>query len=179
MGKIADTTRPWTMGQEQRRQMLAFDAELEAANEKVRRLEAQVLDLEKQVNPLQREVERLQKRLEQESAKAARAEKLASHKSEKAEGRISVHTLSNLDNEILRYIANVKPDDCTVEKMTRTLRSFDPYKDVSALKVEYQLGRLSDVGLVGQIISMDSRPSHWVLHKSGREYVVENGLDRP
>jgi predicted nucleic acid-binding Zn-ribbon protein len=109
MGKIADTTRSWSLAQEQRRQILAFDVELEDAQEKVRLLQAQVLDLDKQVQPLKRDVERLEKQLNEQTAKADRAAKLAAYKEGKEEefpGK-----LSDLDHELLSFIAHVEACD--------------------------------------------------------------------
>ena len=68
MGKIANTTRGWSLTLEQKRQMLAFDAEFEEMEVKVRNLETQVLDLEKKVNPLEREVERFKKQVEEQKS---------------------------------------------------------------------------------------------------------------
>jgi chromosome segregation ATPase len=179
MGKIADTTRSWTMGQEQRRQLLAFDAELDRANLKVRELEAQILDMEKEVKPLRREVDQLKQRLDAAETKAARVEKLAAHKGEKHEGRIDVHTMSDLDDEVLRYIAHVRQDDCTTTKIAHTIRGIEPFKEVSRLKVQYQLDRLAEVGLIGLVINMGGGDrSYWILQKTGLEYVVKKGLDK-
>src|SRR5271170_4722952 len=105
MGKIADTTRTWPLGQEQRRQMLAFDSEFEETKAERDALQAKNLTLQAKVKPLQDDVERLQKRVEEETAKAARAAKLGEFKANKrAETKEDDH-LSKEEAEIIKALA--------------------------------------------------------------------------
>src|SRR6266513_647983 len=124
MGKIADATSTWVVGQEQRRQLLAFDKELEAAKLKVRDLEAQALDVEEEVEPLRREVEGLKKQLEEQTAKTARAEKLGAFKADKRVQAEKPH-LGDTELEVLKFVAACVLNDKSsrTEDVTRFLKT--------------------------------------------------------
>src|SRR5258708_18106957 len=105
MGKIADTARAWGIGQEQLRQMLAFDRELEETKTERDALQAKNLQLKAQVEPLQAEVERLKKQVKEQAVQAARAEKLAAHKASKqAETKQEEHLDEN-EIRLLKFLA--------------------------------------------------------------------------
>lgn len=169
MGKIADATRNWAIGQEQRRQLLAFDVELTEANEKVRRLDAQILNLEKKVSPLEKEVARLEKRVEEELAKAARAAKLGEFKASKDNGNHGSAKSLPLSEEkvkILMALAALKvksgiaPDDADIGK----------YLKISQIRAGYILRELAK----DQFIYSDYH-GDWYIGTPGEDYLVEHG----
>jgi predicted RNase H-like nuclease (RuvC/YqgF family) len=169
MGKIANTIRTWALPIEQKRQLLAFDAELDQADEKVRLLEAQVLDLEKKVNPLEREVERLEKRVEEEGAKAARAAKLAEHKASKRTEAEEDH-LAEQEVTILKMLGWVEIN----HKRGVPLSTIAETIKVNELRVKVILRGLRD----RQYIWFDDRPGgNWKLNNLGQEYLVKHNLD--
>lgn len=171
MGKIADTTRTWVIGQEQRRQLLAFDTELEEAKGKVRRLEAKVLDLDKQVRPLESQVEGLKKQLQEQTAKAERAEKLRQFSAEKnaAQEHDAPQRLTEQEEEILRFLAYCRLTD----KRPPTNMNIARLLKINEIEATVMVRGLEK----RRFIWFDQRiPEGWHLREDGETYVVQHKL---
>lgn len=179
MGKIADATRTWAIGIEQKRQLLAFDAEFDEMETKVRILEGQKLKLESQVKPLEAEVEGLKKQLKEQTTKAERAEKLAAFKAEKEDKPKSVvhDELDGVEQTFLSYLASMKQkENRTTEKVADAVRRVHPQTQMTELKAEVYLDRLDKRGFVSPILNMEGR-NYWGLTMRGKEYVVLHNLE--
>lgn len=125
-----------TLDLNKRQEMLALDKECESLQSQIDVLKSQNTQLRADVEPLKRANERLEQRLKEETAKAVAA-KNAHEK------------LSDVDEEIVRYLANVRRSDCTLDKITRTLNSFEGFPAISRLGVEVAIGKLTAADYVG------------------------------
>jgi predicted RNase H-like nuclease (RuvC/YqgF family) len=174
MGKIADIVSTWSVGQEQRRQMLAFDSEFENTKAQRDRLKAQNDDLRSQVEPLKKKVERLKECIKEETARAERAEKLAKFKAQKhadsVNAKVEEQKLTDQEEEILKLIAY-----CKLEKTRgpQTIQVAQRLK-VNEIRATVLLRGLRERRYVWYIDS--PYDGGWKLAEDGEQYLVDRGI---
>jgi hypothetical protein len=165
MGKIADATRTWGLGQAQRQQVIAFDTELEETQAERDVLKAKNLQLKALVEPLQQQVERLKERIEEETAKTARAEKLGAFKADKRVQAEKPH-LGDTEIEVLKFVAACVLHDKSsrTEDVTRFLKT-------NQIRAGVILRRMSKAEYIWCHSS-----GQWRLNDKGQEYLVDHEI---
>lgn len=169
MGKIADTTRTWAIGQQQRQQMIAFDTEFEEVKAERDALKSENLQLRAQVKPLEEQVKGLKKRVEEESAKAARAEKLGAFKAEKKVQSHDEEELSENEVEALKLIGYVRlqyEESVPLPSIMKALK-------INEIRAQVLMRGLGEKRYVWH----DQRIGEgWKLLEKGEEYLVKHNI---
>ena len=171
MGKIADVARAWGVGQEQLRQMLAFDRELEETKTERDNLKAQKLALEAKIEPMQEQVDRLNGQLEEQTAKTARAEKLAAFKASKPDqvANADKNHLNEQEEEVLRFLAYARlehGEGAPLNAIAKMLK-------VNEIRAQVIVRGMSE----RRYIWYDQRVGEgWKLNDKGEKYLVDKGI---
>ena len=156
MGKIANTIRSWTVPIEQRKQLLAFDRELEEAERDRDGLRKEKLKLQSQVSPLQAEVARLKVEVEQLKQRLARSAVAPT-------GEDDVQ-LDEAEERIIGFLAH-SPQRLQARACANLL-------GISQIRTEVVLDRLEVLGLIHKAISISQPPDYALTHE-GKAFAVK------
>lgn len=84
--------------------------------------------------------------------------------------------LDELEQTLLSFLASVKKSDHTPRRIAAAIQQVHPESQMTELKANVYLRRLSDRDLVALTLDMGSGPSLWHLTHRGEEYVVVHKL---
>lgn len=159
MGKVSGVIKAmgFSMGQDQKRQILAIDEEFENLQAEVTKLKSELLRLQAQVNPLERERDQLRAQLQRNDTTPSLA-------------RLAEQV--QLDESELKVIKRIANEPSSTE---RTVNSIADDFSTSGVRIRVLLRRLEEKQLVREVESWEGY-TFYQLTNVGQEYVVSKNL---